>query len=95
MKSRDAYQEQLEAQLRLWDKKIDEWKARAEIVGSDAKIELHKQIDILHLKTAAARQMLQALKESKDDAWSQMKGIAERSWEDLKKSFDDAESRFK
>ena len=44
---------------------------------------------------AAARQMLQALNESDNDVWVHMKAIADRAWEDLKKSFDDATSSFK
>ena len=95
MESRNAYQEKLEAQLRLWNARLDEWKARADIAKADAKIDMQRQVKALRAKQEAALQKLAALKGAGDGAWEDLKVGVGRAWEDCKEAFDKAAAKFK
>ena len=95
MESKNAYQEKLEAQLRLWNAKLDAWQARADIAKADAKLEMQRQVEALRAKQEIVLQRLVALKGTGDGAWEELKVGVGRAWEDFKEAFDKAASKFK
>ena len=66
--SREAYQEQMEAQLREWAAEIQELQAKAEKAEDAAKAEYKEQIEALRARQEEVQEKLQELKEAGDDA---------------------------
>jgi hypothetical protein len=92
---RKAYEEKLDAQLKVWSAQITLVKARADKAKAEAKIEYYKTIDVLQRKLDEARTKLQELKIAGDEAWEDLKIGVERAWAEVKTAYRGASSRFK
>jgi multidrug resistance efflux pump len=92
---KEAYQEQMEAQLKEWAAKIDQVKARADVAEAGAKVEYYKQIETMRAKADAVRTQLNGMKASSEAAWESLKGGVESAWTDLKASVEGAVAKFK
>ena len=95
MSVKDTYLNQMQAQLREEDAKIQQLKARADKAQAEAKISYYEQIETLRSKQAAAQQKLLELKSSGDNAWEHLKLGVDRACNDLKLAFDDASAKLK
>ena len=95
MNDKDLYQQKLQAQLDVWKADIDKLKAKAAEATADAKIELHKQVDVLELKLEEGKLKLAELADSGHDVWESLKDSAESVWASIKAAFTDAKDKFK
>ena len=53
---KEAYQEKIEAQIREWNAKLDEYKAKADKAKADVKIQMYQQMDRLRAQKEAEGQ---------------------------------------
>lgn len=95
MESRAAFEERLEAQLREWDKKLDELAAAARRVKTGARKEMEAQIETLGVRRAALRDQLESLRRQTANAWSDLREGIEKAWEDMRKAVENIQRRFK
>jgi DNA repair protein RadC len=85
---KEAYQERIEAQLREWNARINELKARAAIAKADAKIDLYNRIDILRAKLEAAQAKLQELKQIGAEKWDEIRLALDKDMDYLKTTWE-------
>lgn len=95
MSDKDLYQQKLQAQLDVWKADVDKLKAKASEATADAKIELHKQVDVLEAKLEEGKVKLAEFADSGHDALESLKESAESVWTSIKSSFTDAKDKFK
>ena len=85
---REAYQEKVEAKLKVWSAQVKELQAKAELAKADAKVELHKHIQALQAKEEAVQHKLKELKAAGADAWEKAKPDLEKAVEHLQSAWD-------
>jgi predicted nucleic acid-binding Zn-ribbon protein len=95
MSSREEYVRKMQAKLEEWNSEIDTLAAKAGEVTADAKNAYNKQIDLLKVKQADARQKIEELQQAGGSAWEDLKSGIERAWTDLGEAIDLARSRFR
>ena len=95
MEIKDAYKQKMAAQLKEWGAQIDLLEAKAENAGADIKVKHAKSIRELRAKQRAASEKIQELGKASGAAWDQVKGTADKIWDDLKAGIADAHSKFK
>lgn len=95
LEKKRAYQERIEVQLKEWEPQMDVLKARAEQVKTDARMMYKEQIENLRQKQEAARQRLQELKDSSEEAWEELRVGLDKTLEDLKEAFSRSKSKFR
>lgn len=95
MATKDAYQKKLEAQLDEWEAKLEVLAAKARNATADARISYENELEGLKSKRLAARQKLDELGKSSEDAWEDLKDGAESAWDEMGKAIEKFASRFK
>ena len=95
MEDKKSYLHKMADQLKQWDTKIDELKAKAVKVKTESRAELLSQIDVLRAKKKSVQDKLKQLQESGDGAWDEIKAGLERSWTEFKGAFSKASEKFK
>ena len=95
MDMKQAYEEKLEAQLREWQAKIDQLKARADRAEAEKKIDYQQEIDSLQARQQALQEKLEELRGAGEDAWEEVKAGAELAWRDLEQAVNRAFDHFK
>ncbi|MBI5751720.1 MAG: DUF2934 domain-containing protein [Hydrogenophilales bacterium] len=93
--AKQAFQQKLEAQLKDWDAKLDELKAKAREAKAELRADYEKQLETLSGKRTVAHAKLQELRLRTEDAWEDLKGGTERAWDEMRKALDQITSRFK
>lgn len=84
----------MEAQLKEWDAKIDQLKAKAQQAKADTKIEYQEELEALRAKKESMGQKLQELKSSGDEAWQDIRAGVEKAASELKSAFEGVSSKF-
>lgn len=92
---RDAYVEKFEAELDQLNARIDAIEAKAKKAKADARIKHEKELDQLRAQRDAARSKLDDLRSASGDAWHELKGGFERSWNEFSDSVKHAVERFR
>lgn len=95
MEDKKSYLHKMADQLKQWDIKIDELKAKAAKAKAESRAELLSQIDVLRAKKKSVQDKLKQLQEAGDGAWDEMKTGLERSWTEFKGAFTKASAKFK
>lgn len=95
MDKKEAYWQKLEAELREWGFRIDEFKARAEKAEDNLKTSYRVHLDTLRAKRETARQKLHELKEESGGAWEDLKEGVEKAWSELRHAVEEATTKFK
>ena len=90
---KEAYQEKVDAQFKVWSAEFKELQAKAEMAKAEAKIELHKHLQTLKAKQEAAQQKLKELKEAGADAWEKAKPDLEKAIDNLKSAWENIKKR--
>ncbi len=99
---KEAYQEKVDAQLKVWSAEFKELQAKAEMAKADAKIELakaeakielQKHLQNLQAKQEVAQQKLKELKEAGADAWEKAKPDLEKAIDNLKSAWESIKKR--
>lgn len=88
--TRDLYRQKYEAQLREWQAKMEEMRARTDKLGAEARLDMQPFLDTAGTKYEAARVKLRDLGDAAEDTWEDMKRNAEAAWTDFKSSIEGA-----
>ena len=94
MKSKQAYEQKVQAQLDAWSAEMDKLKAKARQADADAQLELNDEIEKLQAKRQVAEQKFEELKAAGDDAWDDMKQGIDSAASALGSSLRSAMGRF-
>ncbi|MBI5117514.1 hypothetical protein HZA56_13645 [Candidatus Poribacteria bacterium] len=73
LEQKEEYQKKAGAKLQEFDARIKELKAKAEKTSAETKVKLDKQIEELQKKQKTAREKLEELKSSGEEAWAALK----------------------
>jgi|APFre7841882724_1041349.scaffolds.fasta_scaffold45069_2 hypothetical protein len=95
MASKEAYQRKWEAQLNVWDAKLDQLRAKAQKATADVRIDYENELESLKHKREEAHKALAALADRSESAWEEMKDGAEKVWDDMRKAMEKVAARFK
>ena len=95
MEKRNAYLEKLDQNLSEFNTKLDKMKVKAAEVQDDLKAEYHSKVEDLETKRDSFSLKFGHLKESSGSAWNDLLVGTERSWSELKHSFEKAVTHFK
>jgi chromosome segregation ATPase len=87
-------QEKMEAQLKEWGARLEEWKNQAAKATAGAQAEMNKQLDNLRPKLEAAQQKLKDLKAAGGEAAEKVKEGSEKAMAELKKTWEAVKSKF-
>ena len=93
--AKQDFQQKLETQLKEWDAKLDDLKAKALETKAGIRADYEKQLEVLAGKRAAAQAKMQELRLRTEDAWEDLKGGTEKAWDEMRKALDQIASRFK
>jgi predicted ATP-binding protein involved in virulence len=91
---KEAYQEKIEAQIKEWTARLQEYKAKADKAGAEAKIQMYQQIDRLRAQKEAAQQKLNDIKAAKGESWEALRDGSERILAEMKKTWEEIKSKF-
>ena len=91
---KEAYQEKVEAQIKEWTARLQEYKAKADKASAEAKIQMYQQIDRLRAQKEAAQQKLTEIKAASGDSWEALKAGSEKALEEMKKTWETMKSKF-
>jgi hypothetical protein len=92
---RKAYEEKIDAQLKVWNTEILLLNAKADKAKAEAKIEYYKTIESLQGMQDKARMKLQEIRTTGDDVWEDLKAGAENVWAEVNSAFQSAATKFK
>ena len=93
--TKEAYQRKLEAQLKEWDKQLDQLMAKAKKVRADARTRIEEELAGLKDKRAAAQKKFDELRHHGEGAWEELKDGVEKAWGDISDALGKAVARFK
>lgn len=91
---KEAYQDKIEAQIKEWTAKLQEYKAKADKASADVKIQMYQHLDHLRAQKEAAQQKLQEIKAASGDSWEVLKSGSEKALAELKKTWEGMKSKF-
>ena len=95
MEKRNLYIAKIEANLRLYNARIAEMRAKAAVVQTDMKLEYLSQVENLEKKRDEFKEKHDQLKKAGEHAWEDVIIGTEKAWNELKDSVDKATKRFK
>lgn len=94
MSKKMEYENKLQTQLDEFNAEIEKLKSRADKTEADAEPWHHKQIEILQEKHKMAKEKLDELRESSDDAWEDLKDGIASAWDSVGMALKSAAKRF-
>lgn len=89
MATREQYIDKVENQLREWNRKIDEYKVKAEGKSSELREKFDKKSAELKTKRTELRKKLDQIKNSGEGTFDQLKEDTEMLWHDIKDGYAD------
>jgi hypothetical protein len=92
--TRDVYQKQFQAQLRVWDANVKQWKAKAHNANADLRVAYQTELKNLSAQRAVAQKKFDELVNHDEDAWESLKEGAEKAWLELRKATDNVTALF-
>jgi hypothetical protein len=90
-----AFLDRLEMELRGLDARLEELTDKARRTKRTVRAEYEKQIEALAEKRAVADEKLRELRDRSEAAWDDLKGGAEKLWQELRQTIEQMASRFK
>jgi chromosome segregation ATPase len=84
----DAYTSKLNAQLKEWNAKVEELRAKGQSASADAKAQLNKQLEDLAAKRGAAEKKLKELQTAGAEKFQVLKQGVDQAWHDLRGAFE-------
>lgn len=88
--TRDLYRQKYDAQLREWQARMDEVRARSDKLSAQARLDMQPRLDALKSKYEDARARFAELGTAAGDTWDEVKRNAESAWNDFKSSLEGA-----
>lgn len=89
---KDAYVAKMEAQLKEWNAKVADVKAKAEKAAAQGRVDYQNRLAQAKLdeKQEQARRKLEEMKAAGEERWEALKGGIEGAWSELRKGVDSA-----
>lgn len=94
MGTKEAYQQKLDAQLKIWNAEIEKWEAKSERAAAEAKIQYFEALESLKGKRHVFREKLHQAREASAEAWVGLKAGVEAAWEEFKTAYERAAAKF-
>lgn len=95
MRERDEYVEKMKAQLDRWNSEIHKLEAQSQDAQADAQSQYQEQIDALKQRREEVRERLEALQNSSEGAWQDVKAGADLAWTAMDDAVRSALARFR
>lgn len=93
--AKHRFQQKLETQLKEWDTKLEELKAKARDAKAEIRAEFEVQLEDLAGERALAQETLQELRRHGEWAWEDLKDSTEKTWSELREAIKRSASLFK
>lgn len=93
--TRDLYRQKYEAQLREWEAKVQEMRARSDRLDAQARLDMRTHFDTVDARWQAARSRLRDIGDAAEDTWEDMLRNAEKAWSDFKSAVEGAYDAFR
>lgn len=90
-----AFQQKLEEQLQELDTLLGNLKLQASLGKAELRTEIEKQLEVLGQKRSAAQSKLNELTRQTEVAWEDLKGGAEKAWDEMRKTMHQITERFR
>jgi chromosome segregation ATPase len=90
-----AYQKKLEAQLKEWDRQLDQLMATVKKAGTDVRVKVEDEVAGLKQKRVTAQKKLDELRDRGENAWEDLKDGVEKAWDDISGALGKVAARFK
>ena len=94
MTQQEMFAQQLEAQIKEWEKQTGDFKAKVEKAEAQGRAEYEKNLKTLEKKTDQAAKMLSQVQQSNETAWKDMEASTTRAFEEIKKGWEEAITRY-
>jgi hypothetical protein len=94
-RAKQSFQQELETQLKEWDAKLEELKAKARDAKAEICAEFEVQLEAVAGERALAQEKLQELRRHGEWAWEDLKDGAEDTWGELREAIEGSASLFK
>lgn len=95
MEKKDAYQEKIDAELKIIQARLDAFKAQAQKLDEDARARHARHVAEIERHVAATKAKLSELNQANDDVWEQLAAGVENTWKVLQSTLEDAVTSFK
>ena len=92
---REDYQVQMEKQLNEWKVQIEGFKAGAEKIEANAKVQYEKQLEALRAAQTEAWEDFYKLKGANESAWGQFKAHMDKAGGEVKAAVERMTTNFK
>ena len=92
---REDYQVQMEKQLNEWKVQTEGFKAGAEKIEANAKVQYEKQLEALRAAQTEAWEDFYKLKGANESAWGQFKAHMDKAGEEVKAAVERMTTNFK
>ena len=91
----DTFAQQLETQIKDWEKQAKDLKAKAEKAEAQGRTEYEKNLKNLEKTMDQAGKMLGQVQQANEAAWKDMETSATRAFEEFKTGWEEAAARYK
>lgn len=91
----DSFTQQLQAQIKEWEKQAREYKVKTEKAETQVRAEYEKHLKKLEKSMHQAGKMLAQVQEVNEAAWKDMEASTARAFDEIKKGWEEAASRYK
>jgi len=94
METKNEYINTLETELREWSAKSDLLAAKAEKSIGIMKLGYREQLKTFRGKLREARESMNEIEKTSDEAWETVKETADKDWDELRAGLNDSASEF-
>ena len=79
MASKEAYQQKLEAQIKEWDVKLEQLRAKAQMASAELRIKYENELEDLARQRKSMQKMFEEIGQHSEAAWQDVKDGAEKA----------------
>ncbi|HJO71576.1 MAG: hypothetical protein QGH25_09730 [Candidatus Latescibacteria bacterium] len=95
MALQEMFTQQLEAQIKEWEKQTQDFKAKVEKAEAQGRAEYEKNLKTLQKNVDQATKILTQVQQTNEAAWKDMESSSTRAFEELKMGWEGAIARYK
>ncbi len=95
MALQEMFAQQLEAQIKEWEKQTKDFKAKVDKAETQVRAEYEENLKALENKTDQAGKMLAQVQQVNEAAWKDMEASTARAFDEIKKGWEEAAARYK
>ncbi len=95
MASKEAYQQKLEAQIKEWDVKLEQLRAKAQMASAELRIKYENEQEDLARQRKSMQKMFEEIGHHSEAAWQDVKDGAEKARLEMARAMDKFSNFFK